>query len=172
MTWPVLAHDGAVSTTPTDLDALPWARVSPALVTARRIALLWNLVPLVGLVVAAALLPGPWWWLAPAAWLVLTPAQWVVVGRGARAIGYLEREDDLMVRHGILFRTTVVVPYGRLQYVDVTAGPLERALGIATVQLHTAAAGTDATVPGLPPAEAARLREALASRGRARLAGL
>lgn len=157
----------------TDLDSdLPWVRVSPSLVVARHLALLWNLVPLVALVVAAVLLPGPWWWLAPAAWLVLSGAGWVVVGRGARAIGYLEREDDLMVRHGLLFRTVVVVPYGRLQYVDVTAGPLERALGISTVQLHTAAAATDATIPGLPPHEAARLREALAARGRARLAGL
>lgn len=157
----------------TDLDGgLPWAAVSPSLVVARRLGLLWNLIPLVALVVAAVLLPGPWWWLAPAAWLAATGAGWVVAGRGARAIGYLEREDDLMVRHGLLFRTVVVVPYGRLQYVDVTAGPVERALGIATVQLHTASASTDAAIPGLPPEEAARLREALAARGRARLAGL
>ncbi len=44
-------------------------------------------------------------------------------------------------------RRTSVVPYGRMQYVDVTAGPLDRRLGLATVVLHTAAAATDASHP-------------------------
>ena len=52
-----------------------------------------------------------------------------------------------------------------MQFVDVTAGPLERALGLATVQLHTAAATSDARVPGLPPEEASRLRDRLAALG-------
>ncbi len=140
--------------------------------TARRIGLLWYLVPLLGVAVAAFVVPSTWWWLAVAALLGFALLGWVLAGRAVRAIGYLEREDDLLVRHGILFRVTVVVPYGRLQYVDVTAGPLERAVGISTVQLHTAAAGTDAAIPGLPPEQASHLREALASRGEARLAGL
>jgi membrane protein YdbS with pleckstrin-like domain len=59
-----------------------------------------------------------------------------------------------------------------MQYVDVKAGPLERALGIATVQLHTAAAASDAAIPGLPTEEAARLRDRLAALGEARAAGL
>ncbi|PIE26400.1 MAG: hypothetical protein CSA58_09815 [Micrococcales bacterium] len=92
--------------------------------------------------------------------------------RRVRAIGYAEREDDLLIRRGIMFRSMVVVPYGRMQYVDVTAGPLARAFRVATVELHTAAAFTDATIPGLDPAEAARLRDRLASRGEASLAGL
>jgi membrane protein YdbS with pleckstrin-like domain len=72
----------------------------------------------------------------------------------------------------VLARTIVVVPYGRLQYVDVEAGPLARALGIASVQLHTASAGTNAQIPGLTSAEAARLRDRLTDRGQAQLAGL
>ena len=94
------------------------------------------------------------------------------IPRQVRAIGYAERDDDLLIRHGIMFRTLVVVPYGRMQYVDVQAGPLARKLGIAQVQLHTASASTDATIDGLEPAEAERLRDRLASRGEARLAGL
>jgi membrane protein YdbS with pleckstrin-like domain len=97
---------------------------------------------------------------------------WWFVGRQARAVGYAEREDDLLVRRGILFRALVVVPYGRMQYVDVQAGPIDRRFGIARVQLHTASPGTDAQIPGLPPDEAARLRDRLARRGEARLAGL
>jgi hypothetical protein len=59
-----------------------------------------------------------------------------------------------------------------MQLVDVRRGPLERYLGLATVQLHTAAATTDATIPGLPPEEAARLRDQLAALGEQRSAGL
>lgn len=96
---------------------------------------------------------------------ILVPAQ-------VRAWGYAEREEDLIVRHGVMFRTLTVVPYGRMQYVDVTAGPIDRALGLATVRLHTASAATDATIPGLTADAAALLRDRLTAAGRARLAGL
>ncbi len=94
------------------------------------------------------------------------------VERRCAAWGYLEREDDLMVRRGVLIRRTSLVPYGRMQYVDVTAGPLERRYGLATVTMHTAAAATDAYVPGLRADEAARLRDRLAALGEARQAGV
>jgi membrane protein YdbS with pleckstrin-like domain len=89
-----------------------------------------------------------------------------------RAWGYQEREDDLLVRRGCLIRRLSVVPYGRMQFVDVTAGPFERSFGLATVRLHTAAAATDARIPGLDAAEATRLRDQLAALGEARAAGL
>ncbi len=95
-----------------------------------------------------------------------------MLGRRFRAWGYAERDDDLIVRRGVMFRRVSVVPYGRMQFVDVTAGPLERAFGLATVQLHTAAATTDARIPGLPAEEAARLRDQLAALGESRAAGL
>ena len=88
------------------------------------------------------------------------------------AYGYAERADDLIVVSGILVRRLVIVPYGRMQMVDLRAGPIDRWLGIATVQLHTAAATTDAAIPGLTPLEAAALRDRLAARGEARSAGL
>ncbi len=127
-------------------------------------------------VVAAAVLAvvaGP---VEGAAALVLTAAGtgWVLVAveRRWRAWGYAEREDDLLVRRGVLVRRTSVVPYGRMQYVDVTSGPLDRRLGLATVTLHTAAAATDASIPGLLTEEATRLRDRLAALGEARQAGL
>jgi membrane protein YdbS with pleckstrin-like domain len=97
---------------------------------------------------------------------------WWVIGRQVRSWGYAEREDDLLVRHGLMWRTVVVVPYGRMQFVDVYAGVVDRMFGLAKVQLHTASARSDAFIPGLGPQEAARLRDRLASRGEARLAGL
>jgi hypothetical protein len=59
-----------------------------------------------------------------------------------------------------------------MQYVDVQSGPLERLFEIAAVHLHTASPGTSARIPGLPAAEAARLRDRLTSLGEAQAAGL
>ena len=55
----------------------------------------------------------------------------------------------------------MVVPYGRMQYVDIGVGPVERSLGLCTLKLHTASPGTNASIPGLPTEEGARLREQL-----------
>ncbi|MDG4796763.1 PH domain-containing protein [Micromonospora sp. WMMD1082] len=105
---------------------------------------------------------------------VLLFAVWraVTIVRAVRAWGYAEREDDLLVRHGLLVRRLSIVPYSRMQFVDVSAGPLERAFDLATVQLHTAAAASDARVPGLRPAEASRLRDRLTALGEDRAEGL
>ncbi|MDX6200624.1 MAG: uncharacterized protein QOF82_963 [Frankiales bacterium] len=104
--------------------------------------------------------------------LVLAGAEWVLLRGRYRSWGYAEREEDLLIRQGFLFRRMSVVPYGRMQFVDVTAGPVERIFGLATVKLHTAAAATDAKLPGLANAEAERLRDRLASLGEAQASGL
>ena len=151
-----------------------WRRPDPGLLRLRR-RLVVLLVTLPGLLAAAALalLAGPVEGLAALALVgVLTALTLDAVQRRYAAWGYLEREDDLLVRRGVLVRRTSVVPYGRMQYVDVTAGPLARRYGLATVTLHTAAAATDALVPGLRTAEAARLRDRLAALGEARQAGV
>lgn len=159
--------------TPFDPPGLTWTRISPRLITVRLIGLgIWVLVIAVAITVPAVLV-GRWWlWVLLCGWLGLGLAMAVVVPRQVRSWGYAEREDDLLIRHGVMARSLVVVPYGRMQYVDVQAGPLDRAFDLAKVQLHTASAGTDASIPGLTPAEASRLRDRLASRGESQLAGL
>jgi membrane protein YdbS with pleckstrin-like domain len=97
---------------------------------------------------------------------------WVLIGRNQRSWKYAEREDELLVSHGIMFRQLVVVPYGRMQFVDVSAGPLERSFGLARVELHTATPATDAKIPGLTPDEAGRLRDRLSALGQAQAWGL
>jgi membrane protein YdbS with pleckstrin-like domain len=97
---------------------------------------------------------------------------WSVLRGRYRSWGYLERADDLIVRRGLLFRQVTVVPYGRMQFIDVSAGPIDRMFGLATVQMHTAAAASDARIPGLVQQEADRLRDRLASLGEAQATGL
>lgn len=85
---------------------------------------------------------------------------------------YQERDEDLIVERGVLIHRLSVVPYGRMQFVDVSAGPIDRVFRLATVRLHTAAAASDARIPGLERDEAARLRDRLAALGEAKAAGL
>jgi len=164
-----------------DPPGIQWLRISPKYVTVRLVEwALGNLVAVIILSVPLVLVTSGWWrwpplWLAmavPAGMLLLALWRLVLIPRQVRAIGYAERDDDLLIRRGIFFQRTMVVPYGRMQYVDVAVGPVERALGLCTLKLHTASPGTNALLPGLPADEGARLREQLSARGEARLAGL
>jgi membrane protein YdbS with pleckstrin-like domain len=150
-----------------------YLRPSPKLWRVRLAELATGAVPLLLVAVVAALATGPWAAVA-AGLVVLAAAGTIAVGlrRRVRSWCYLERADDLIVARGVLVRRVTVVPYGRMQFLDVTAGPYERAFGLATVQLHTAAAASDARIPGLERAEADRLRDRLAALGEARAAGL
>ena len=152
-----------------------WTPVSDRLATSRRLSLVLVYVIVAAGVVAAFLVPAVPSIVAPlsaVAAVVVFVWLWWLIGRRVRSFGYAERGDDLLVTSGIMFRRLVIVPYGRMQLVDVKAGPIDRWLGITTVQLHTAAATTDATIPGLEPAVAADLRDRLARRGEQRSAGL
>jgi uncharacterized protein len=92
--------------------------------------------------------------------------------RRFRAWRYLERNEDLIVARGVMVQRLSVVPYGRMQFVEVTAGPVERLFKLSTVKLHTAAAASDARIPGLEQAEAARLRDRLTELGESMAAGM
>ncbi|ADB35449.1 membrane-flanked domain protein [Kribbella flavida DSM 17836] len=151
-----------------------WTPVSPKLAAVRRVtaAITFGLLAIAGLLVLGLTVD----WLYGGLWLLLMLAgfawSWRMIGRNQQSWKYAEREDELLVSHGILFRQLVVVPYGRMQFVDVAAGPLERSFGIATVELHTATPATDAKIPGLLPDEASRLRDRLSALGQAQAWGL
>ncbi|MGW6279137.1 PH domain-containing protein [Kribbella sp. NPDC055071] len=151
-----------------------WTPVSPQLASVRRVtaSILAGVTAVVLLSVLGLTLGWLYGVLAVIVIAILFAWAWILIGRNQRSWKYAEREDELMVSHGILFRELVVVPYGRMQFVDVAAGPLERAYGIATVELHTATPATDAKIPGLHPDEAARLRDRLSALGQAQAWGL
>lgn len=153
----------------------PWKPVSPALATVRRIlvGVAAGVVLLIGLALVAAM-PDLWWVGAPVAVIGVAGGLWgwVWAGRNQRSWGYAENADDLLVTSGVMFKRLVAIPYGRMQFVDVEAGPIDRAFGIATVTLHTASTETAADIPGLPAEEATRLRNRLTELGESRGAGL
>ncbi|MEV6300786.1 PH domain-containing protein [Actinoplanes sp. NPDC051861] len=154
-------------------DTVAWRPVSSKLIVIELINLaVWLAVLIAGLSVGWALGGQILWPIGITAVVLLGAWRALVAARAVRAWGYAERDKDLLVRHGLLVRHLSIVPYARMQYVDVTAGPLERAFGLATVQLHTAAAASDARIPGLPPEEASRLRDRLTALGEDRAEGL
>jgi uncharacterized protein len=73
-------------------------------------------------------------------------------------------EDALELRHGVVERIHSAIPYYRVQYVDVRQGPVERAVGLATLKVHTAAASSDAAIPGVSAAEVESLRRLILAR--------
>jgi membrane protein YdbS with pleckstrin-like domain len=168
---------GDVSDALFDPPGTSWTRVSPALTTVRRILLVPPLlVAAVTLVVVAVLwTDGPWSALLLALAVVALGAAgwaWRWAARNTASWGYAEQEEDLLVTGGVLVRRLVAVPYGRMQFVEVQAGPVDRRFGIATVTLHTASTETAADIPGLPADEARRLRNRLTELGESHGAGL
>jgi membrane protein YdbS with pleckstrin-like domain len=150
-----------------------WLRVSPKYIVVEIIGSLIGMVVFVGAFVIAYLFWGQWWSL----WAAIAIGVASIVGiafepRRVRSIGYRLRNDDLLFRRGIMFKREVAVPYGRMQLVDITRGPVARALGLADLKFVTAAASTAVTLPGLPIEEADRLRDELVALAETRRAGL
>lgn len=147
-----------------------WQRLTPRYLALRRltsgvlIGVLTSVAVLVVTLVAGRLWAGG---VTLGVGAAVLAARLVVVGRNWRSWGYAERPEDLYLTHGVLFRRLTAVPYGRMQVVEVTSGPLQRAFGLATVSLRTASPGTGASIPGLLPEEAVRLRDRLTERGQA-----
>ena len=70
------------------------------------------------------------WWISGLIWaaaVLIVIIRLAFVTRSWRSWGYVEREDDLYITHGVMFRSLIAVPYGRMQLVEVESGPLERA---------------------------------------------
>ena len=152
-----------------------WQRLSPRYRALRRLTS-GLVVGLISAVAVAVVVPttGLLWpgAVLPAVGVAVLTVRWLVVGRNWRSWGYAERPEDLYLTRGVLFRRLTAVPYGRMQVVEVTSGPLQRAFGLATVSLQTASPRSGAQIPGLPPDEAVRLRDRLIELGQTQAAAL
>jgi len=151
-----------------------WQPVSPRLAVVRILSLLLVGIPVTGLATLLSWLwwGSPWWQIMASVLTAILLLRIILTGRVVRAWGYAERPDDLLIRHGVWTKRLSIVPYGRMQFIDLSANPLQRMFDLSTVKLHTASAGTDSTVPGLAPTEAAALRDRLAERANQERDGL
>ena len=84
----------------------------------------------------------------------------IVPERIHRRLRYGIGERLLQVARGWLFHTDTIVPFVRVQHLDVVRGPLDKMFGTATLVVHTAGTHNSVvTVPGLAPARAAEMRD-------------
>lgn len=153
-------------------DELPWRGVSQRLRTVRWLILTAVAVPVLLAFATLAVLVSAWFWAA--AVVALAVACWLLwlVARQVSAMSWIELDQELVIRRGRLFRTLVSVPYGRMQYVDLTSGPLARRFGLASLQIHTSSPESGGVLDGLPTVEAEQLRARLMARGESQRAGL
>lgn len=84
------------------------------------------------------------------------------VGLRYRVWVYQIREDSVYLERGVITHVRTIVPYVRIQHVDTSRSPLERALGLSTLVVYTAGSrGADVAIPGLQPDEARDLQQRL-----------
>jgi membrane protein YdbS with pleckstrin-like domain len=91
-------------------------------------------------------------------------AAWWLPRASYRHWRYQVAGDALELRHGVVRRVHSAIPYFRVQHIDVAQGPVERAVGLARLVVHTASAGTDATIPGIAAGDAEGLRRLILAR--------
>jgi len=149
--------------------AAAWQRLPDRYVTVRRLgALAYNLIAAVIVVLTVGFLVD-WRWGGALAVAGLAWTGWRVyrAGRWVRTFGYAEREADLLITHGLWNKRLTAIPYGRMLSVNVESGPIDRAWGLARVELVTASVQSAGHVPGLQQAHAAALRDRLIAAGEA-----
>lgn len=158
-------------TDPFDAEALNAAEgldpVDPAYAKVLRIAAALNLIPLaIGASVLDHMLilhvGGPYGLLTALAWIVAIVTIVIFPGRRAVRWGYRIGDGQLRVARGWLFRTDTIVPFVRVQHIDVGQGPIERWFGLSHLIVHTSGThNSTVTLPGLPADLAAAMRETI-----------
>lgn len=150
-----------------------WHQISPRYVVSQ---LVQNLVFIAVVAIAAGVLSAiigeMWVWIPAGVVILITLLTLAILPRQAKAIGYMLRADDIVFRKGILWQRMIAVPYGRMQLVDITHGPLDRAFGVSQLKMVTAAATTGVQIPGLSQAAAEALRDTLIEVAETRRTGL
>ncbi len=119
------------------------------------------------LVLGGAFLATRWpgLWIAPLGGIVAAVAGARIGVVRHRRVRWRLDEDGLAVRRGRWWQTETRVPVSRVQHVDLRRGPLERALDLATLVVHTAGVKLAAvSLAGLDSADAEWLRDRLARR--------
>lgn len=144
-----------------------WRRLPGRYRNARRLRALLSGLTLTAVVTVPVWLSLGQWWGAASLVLGLAYTGWQLsrVNRWVHNFGYAEREADLIITKGLWVRGLTAIPYGRMLAVNVSSGPIDRALGLASVQLVTASVQSDAEIPGLLQEEAAALRDRLIAAG-------
>ncbi len=148
-----------------DAQSLDLTPLAPGFRNVLRIQIILTWVPLLigAMILATAFDAFPWRGVMLAALACLAAFTVIFLPqRRYRRWGYQLTADQLRVVRGYWFHVDTIVPFVRVQHIDVSQGPVERLCGVATLTVHTA--GTHNSVvelPGLPPQDADAMRDAI-----------
>ena len=141
--------------------------VDPAFAKVLRVVTLLNMAPLA---IAASVfdfllirhLEGPYGLITAGAWLIAIIVIVTFPSRRVSRWGFKMGADQLRVARGWLFRTDTIVPFVRVQHIDVGQGPIERWFGLSHLIVHTSGThNSTVTLPGLHADLAAAMRETI-----------
>ncbi|GAB4010275.1 PH domain-containing protein [Nocardioides ultimimeridianus] len=136
-----------------------WQRLDPRMLLVHPIKEVVRFLPvLFGIVVAGELTDGPWGLIGVGVPVALGVVRYLTTT-------YRITAGRVELRHGLLQRHSLSTPLDRVRTVDLTASPIHRILGLATLVIGTGSATKDdddrITLDSLPRADAARLRTRL-----------
>ncbi|MEM8697001.1 MAG: PH domain-containing protein [Pseudomonadota bacterium] len=131
-------------------------------------SLLGGLIPLIMLTIGDFVLNHefdfPGGWIASAGVLLYILTVLILPSRRYQRWGYRQSGRAIRIASGLIIRRETIVPYDRVQHIDVSRGPIERAFGVATLTLHTAGSyNSTVDLPGLAIDDANRMRDEIRS---------
>ncbi len=84
---------------------------------------------------------------------------------GFRRKLYALRERDIVYKKGLIWRSSVVIPFNRIQHAEVFQGPLDRLFDLSSLRIYTAGgSSSDLSIPGLRPSVADKIKHYVLSK--------
>ncbi|MCS4484762.1 PH domain-containing protein [Gleimia sp. 6138-11-ORH1] len=140
-----------------------------------KVQLIRSLIVLLGfylILIPLSVLVNPWIWVGVAVISVVSLLRMLLIYPRVKAFRYAPQQNELLIKKGIFFKNVFAIPYGRIQYVEASQGPLMRYFNLSSIQIYTASSATEGTIRGLYDEEAAALRAFLSQRCEAEMVGL
>lgn len=113
-----------------------------------------------------------WIWIAVAVVTAIYLWRMLLIVPQVKAFQYAPMQNELLIKNGLYFKQITAIPYGRIQYVEASQGPLMRYFQINSLQVHTAAGSTEGNIDGLHETDAVALRSYLSARCESEMIGL
>jgi len=112
-----------------------------------------------------ALYQFPWILIVVMGWSILSGLFVLLAMKGYDYEGFAVREKDILYQSGIFFRSTLIIPFNRVQHCEIEHGPIDRMFGLAELSLFTAGgSASDLSIPGLTQDKAAALKNFITNR--------
>lgn len=107
----------------------------------------------------------PWIFIFILGWILITGMFLILAIKGYEYEGYAIREKDILYKSGIFFRSTLIIPFNRVQHCEIEQGPIDRFFGLSELSLFTAGgSGSDLSIPGLSESKASSLKNFITNR--------